>query len=66
MKSVQVFKPKCSLKVQLNVKTCTDFTVGCIVNSFDLSQESKPGFFGGEIKGNNDTSDSEISSGTEV
>ena len=43
-------------EMQLNVGTRTDFNVGCIINSFDLSFGSEPGFFGEEIIGINNTS----------
>ena len=39
---------------------------GCIVNSFNLSPGTEPGFFGGEIKGINNISDSELGSNVYV
>ena len=54
------------LKMQLNKGSTTNFTVGYIINSFDLSPSSEPGFFGGKIKLNINTSDCEISSSAYV
>ena len=51
-----------TLKVQLNLSTRTNFIVGCIVNFFGLYLGSAPGFFVGEIKVINYSSDSEIGS----
>ena len=53
-------------KVRLDLGTWTDFTVGCIFNSFDLSSDLEPGFFEGEIKGINYTTDNELGSSTYV
>ena len=43
---------KRSQDAQLNVDTRTDFTVGCMVKSFDLCPGSEPGFFEGRDQRN--------------